>query len=83
MTQDWKTDLDWNGNLLTQRNPINSLENGNPLPADLGELPESFMKLAQNPIHAFHLMKRMTVDWKYIGEHPPSEDWKGMLINNY
>lgn len=37
-------------------------------------------RLAGNPVHAFHLMKRLTVDWKHIQNHNTIDDsWRGVV----
>ncbi|CAL4248406.1 unnamed protein product, partial [Meganyctiphanes norvegica] len=33
-------------------------------------------RLAGNPLHAFHLIKRMTVDWKHIEANVNNDTWK-------
>lgn len=36
-------------------------------------------KLAGNPLHAFHLMKRLTVDWRHFEKQARADDhWRGM-----
>ena len=39
------------------------------------ELIES--KLAENPVHALKLFKRLAIDWKLIESVVSSENWKG------
>uniref|UniRef100_A0A6A7FYS9 procollagen-proline 4-dioxygenase n=2 Tax=Hirondellea gigas TaxID=1518452 RepID=A0A6A7FYS9_9CRUS len=36
-------------------------------------------KLAGNPLHTFHLMKRLTVYWKHIDAQVLQEEWNGVL----
>ncbi|XP_071515028.1 prolyl 4-hydroxylase subunit alpha-2-like [Panulirus ornatus] len=36
-------------------------------------------KLAGNPVHAFHLMKRLTVDWRHIEDQAKTDYWEGVL----
>lgn len=34
-------------------------------------------KLAGNPVHAFHLMKRLTVDWRHLQDFAKTDPWIG------
>ncbi|XP_069947491.1 prolyl 4-hydroxylase subunit alpha-2-like isoform X2 [Cherax quadricarinatus] len=36
-------------------------------------------RLAGNPVHAFHLMKRITVDWKHIENQAKTDYWRGVV----
>ncbi|KAG7176015.1 Prolyl 4-hydroxylase subunit alpha-2-like 3, partial [Homarus americanus] len=35
-------------------------------------------RLAGNPVHAFHLMKRITVDWRHIEDQAKVDHWRGV-----
>jgi len=43
---------------------------------------EEFMeRVAGNPVHAYRLMKRLTVDWKEIQHHMRNDDWQYAVRN--
>ncbi|XP_069179406.1 prolyl 4-hydroxylase subunit alpha-1 isoform X2 [Procambarus clarkii] len=36
-------------------------------------------RLAGNPVHAFHLMKRITVDWRHLEDQAKTDYWRGVV----
>ena len=40
---------------------------------------EMLEKIAANPIHAYKMMKRFTIDWKHIETDIKNEDWEGKM----